>query len=187
MVAQIVKTATGGENDAFIEVHKLDRAGRLAFLLDGHEVDSVIELTAEVPGVAGSDIEVNLDGNIMTIIVEKRPHSDGKQKHFSERLYGHFQRSIQLPFAPDEGRVTGDLENGVLTLRVPRKETGRRRRIAIGEREPEPETLRERGAIGAVWADKAPSYGTLTLTEVVGTSPARVIPPPPPPKLPGAS
>lgn len=169
MVTQKITTATTDNHEAFLELHNLGQMGTSAFVLDAHEIDNVIELTAEVPGVQDSDIEVNLEGDMLTISVEKRAQSEGKRAHFSERSYGHFQRSIQVPFAPDADSVTADVENGVLVIRFPRVESERTRRIAV--RGARPETGPENRAIGATWDEKSAAENELTLTDVAGAAP----------------
>lgn len=178
MVSQKIAAPETGDQSVFLELHKLDQSGGAAFVLDAHEAGNVVELTAEVPGVRDQDIEVNLDGNLLTIRVEKRAPDEGKRTHFSERSYGRLERSIQLPFAPDGKSVTANVDNGVLTLRFPRVEAERTHRIAVGGAQPE--TPPERRAIGSSWEKKLTSEEPLTLTNVAGTGAARPAPTTPP-------
>jgi HSP20 family protein len=125
--------------------------------LDVYEGDGVIEMTAELPGVAESDIEVSLEGDILTISGEKRDRHEGKKVHFAERSYGGFQRSIQLPFAPEPDRMEANSENGVLTISFPRVEPDQTHRIPVrGARDiDEPESGRgSRKAIGRRWSSE---------------------------------
>jgi HSP20 family protein len=138
--------------------------------LDVHETDGMIEMTAELPGVPESDIEVTLDGDILTIRGEKRDQREGKKVHFTERTYGIFERSIQLPFAPEPDRMEARSENGVLTIRFPRVEPERAHRIPIGgeKRVGKQEGGRStRSAIGGRWSEEpaAAAADELTLTE----------------------
>jgi len=123
--------------------------------LDVCENDRIIEMTAELPGIAEQDIEVSLEGDILTITGEKRDTHEGKKVHFTERSYGGFQRSIQLPFSPDPERIEASSENGVLTIRFARVEPDRTRRIPIrgSARADEQEGGKSsRRAIGGRWA-----------------------------------
>lgn len=137
--------------------------------LDVFENDRIIEMSAELPGVAEDDIEVNLEGDILTIAGEKRDHREGKKVHFTERSYGRFQRSIQLPFSPDPERIEASSENGVLTIRFARVEPDRTRRIPIrglasaGQQEGKS----SRKAIGGRWSKEpeAPAADELKLSE----------------------
>lgn len=174
MVTQKI-TATADDGDAFLEINKLDQTGRSGFVLDAHEVDKNIELTAEVPGVRGEDLEVNLEGNLLTISVNKRAPDDGKHTHFSERSYGQFQRAIRLPFPPEPNSVAAYHGNGVLTVRFPRVETTSVRKIAITRLRPKPDQEREdqeRPAVGSSWAGKLVADEPLTLTKSANPAPA---------------
>jgi HSP20 family protein len=170
MVTQKTTASEPNSTETFWELHKLDQKGSSAFMLDAREVDDVIELTAEVPGVERSDIEVNLEGDILTISLEKRAQDDAKRIHFSERSYGRFKRSIQVPFAPDADSVTAEVQNGLLVIRFPRTEADRTRRIAI--RETGADTGQEHRAIGATWEGEPGTNSTLTLTDVAGRAPS---------------
>ena len=175
MVTQSITAPETGDQDSFIELHKLGQSGGSAFKLDAYESGNVIELTAEVPGARDQDVAIDLAGNVLTISVDRRAPDEGKRKHFSERSYGRLERSIQLPFAPDGKSVTADLENGVLTIRLPRVDAERTQRIAVGGTRPT--ASRERRAIGSSWEQKLTSEEPLTLTHVAGTSAARPVGP----------
>ena len=128
--------------------------------LDVYESDGVIEMTAELPGVADGDIEVRLEGDILTISGEKRDQHEGKNVHFAERSYGSFERSIQLPFAPEPDRMEASSENGVLTISFPRVEPDQTHRIPVrGAREAEESSRGNRKAIGRRWSSSAQATG----------------------------
>jgi HSP20 family protein len=91
------------------------------------------ELTAELPGVDEKDIDLRLDGDLLTISGEKRDQRKDDQNRLVERSYGSFTRSFQLPFAPDPEKVTADCDKGVLTIKLPKSaEQERSKRISIG-------------------------------------------------------
>ena len=91
------------------------------------------EVTAELPGVDEKDIDVRLDGDLLTISGEKRDQRKDEQNRLVERSYGSFTRSFQLPFAPDPDKVTADCDKGVLTIKLPKSaEQERSKRISIG-------------------------------------------------------
>jgi HSP20 family protein len=104
-----------------------------ALRIDVHEEGNMLEVSAELPGVDQKDIELRLDEDILTIRGEKRNERKDKQAHITERSYGSFQRSIQLPFAPKPDDIRADFRDGVLTVSIPRQEQQERsRRIEIG-------------------------------------------------------
>ena len=91
------------------------------------------EITAELPGVRQEDIDLRLDGDMLTISGEKRDERKDDKNRFVERSYGNFTRSFQLPFTPDPDKVTADCDQGVLTVKLPKAaEQDKSRRISIG-------------------------------------------------------
>jgi HSP20 family protein len=91
------------------------------------------EITAELPGVDQEDIDLRLEGDMLTISGEKRDERKDDKSRFVERSYGSFTRSFQLPFTPDADKVTADCDRGVLTIKLPKAaELDKSRRISIG-------------------------------------------------------
>jgi len=93
-----------------------------------------LRVTAEVPGMQEKDIEVLLDQGVLTLRGEKKSEIEDKDRKFSERFYGRFERRI--PVGPDiqEDKVKASFTNGVLSVTLPRSEKAqaRTRRIPVG-------------------------------------------------------
>lgn len=113
-------------NRVFDEVFRTApaRAGLGGFApdLDVRETGQGLEMTAELPGMAEADIDLRLEGDLLTLSGEK---CDGRAKaeggrHMSECRFGRFQRSFRLPFAPDVSQVQARFEQGVLHVALPR-------------------------------------------------------------------
>ena len=101
--------------------------------VDVSQTDEGWEITAELPGVDQNDIDLRLDGDMLTISGEKKDERKDDQNRFVERRYGAFTRSFQLPFTPDPEKVTADCDRGVLTVKLPKAaEQDKSRRISIG-------------------------------------------------------
>ncbi len=92
-----------------------------------------IKLTAEVPGLEERDIEVLLNDGVLTLKGEKRSETEDKEKQFSERFYGRFERRIPLGYEVQEDKVDARFKNGVLTVTLPKSEKAQSqvKRIAI--------------------------------------------------------
>jgi HSP20 family protein len=90
--------------------------------IDIHETDQSIEISAELPGVKQEEVDISLDRDVLTIRGEKRCARKDERARVSERFYGTFQRSIQLPFAPEADKVQAQFDNGVLTITLPKQE-----------------------------------------------------------------
>ena len=86
--------------------------------LDLTENDKEVRLRADLPGVDEKDVEIRLDRDIITIRGEKREEhaEEGDHPRVVERSYGSFERSMRLPFAPEDGAVKADFKDGVLTI-----------------------------------------------------------------------
>lgn len=155
MVSQ-VKTQAAAEQDAFLELpRRMTHGGRPAPRIDAVEADGMIEMIAEVPGVPESAIDVTLDGDILSIEIDKGSDNQGKRTLFGERVFGHFRRSIQLPFAPEPDKVQASLQDGLLTISFPRVEQSRKHRIAV--RATQSDAIGQGSAIGSSWQERAES------------------------------
>ncbi len=99
--------------------------------------DKEVTVTAELPGMEEKDVEVLLDQDVLTIRGEKKAETEDRERRFSERYYGRFERVIPLPFEVDEDRAEASFKNGVLTVTLPRspKAQEKAKRIPINGKE----------------------------------------------------
>jgi HSP20 family protein len=92
--------------------------------IDVKETGGAYTVHAEVPGVSKEEIQVSLDGNVVTLRAEvKQQDSSSKDEKVlrSERYFGAVQRSLQLPQDIDQTQAKAKYDNGVLTLTLPKK------------------------------------------------------------------
>jgi HSP20 family protein len=111
-----------------------DAGVTLAPRINISERGNEICISAELPGVAGNDIHVDLNDDILTIRGEKKlERSENDENfHFFERSFGSFHRAIRLPAPVKPDQVNAVFENGVLTITLPKaEETGRYRQIQV--------------------------------------------------------
>ena len=101
---------------------------------DVHETKDAYVFKADVPGVAEKDLDVQMTGNILAIAGERKHEGvqQGERYFAVERAHGRFSRSFALPEGADGERVTADMKDGVLTVRVPKKPEVQPRRISVG-------------------------------------------------------
>ncbi|MER9646333.1 Hsp20/alpha crystallin family protein [Mesorhizobium sp. M0199] len=94
-----------------------------------------IRVTAEIPGMDEKDIELLLDDGVLTLRGEKREETEDKDRQFSERFYGRFERRIPLGYEVDEGKVNAAFRNGVLSVPLPKTDRAqpKAKRIAIND------------------------------------------------------
>jgi HSP20 family protein len=100
--------------------------------------DGDMLLSMDVPGLTADDLEIEFVDGYLTVRGERRrPDVDeGTQWMHTERAFGRFERAIALPEGVDPERITATVDNGVLSLTVPKPSRLQPKTIAIGgERE----------------------------------------------------
>jgi len=97
------------------------------------ETDKEVRISAELPGLDDKDVEVLMGDGVLTIRGEKKSEVEDKERAFSERYYGRFERRIPLGEAVEEDKIDATFENGVLTVTLPRsaQTSAQVKRIAI--------------------------------------------------------
>jgi HSP20 family protein len=97
------------------------------------ETDKELRVTAEVPGLDQKDIELLLDDDVLTLRGEKRSETEDKERQFSERYYGRFERRIPLGYEVEADKIDAQFKNGILTVKLPKsaKAQSQLKRIAI--------------------------------------------------------
>jgi HSP20 family protein len=111
--------------------------------MDLLETDDDFVLRADLPGMTESDVNVELEDNVLTISGERKSEQEEKREGFYrvERAFGSFSRSLTLPQGVDPDAVNASFDKGVLEVRVPKPERRKPRRISIGSGSQEPRTL----------------------------------------------
>jgi HSP20 family protein len=99
------------------------------------ETDKELRVTAELPGLEEKDIDVELAHGALTIRGEKKTETEDKDRLFSERTYGRFERRIPVDDI-EHDKVLASFKNGVLTVTLPKSSDARQsvKRIAINGR-----------------------------------------------------
>lgn len=89
--------------------------------------DEKVIVTAELPGMEPGDIEVLVQGGVLTLAGERKPDELGE----GERGYGPFLRSLRIPDEVDPDKVEAAYRDGVLEIRLARSEAARPKQIEI--------------------------------------------------------
>jgi HSP20 family protein len=109
----------------------LTRAMKPSF--DMAETDAAIEIKMDVPGMDAKDIDIQVNGSLLTISGERKEEEEekGKTFHRVERRYGSFSRSMTLPCAVNEDKVFAEYKEGVLTVTLPKTEDSKAHKIKV--------------------------------------------------------
>ncbi len=100
--------------------------------VDVSETENEIVFTAEFPGFEKDEIDISVNEGRLTISGE-RPFTEEKETkhHRVERWYGNFYRSFLLPKSADPEKISANLKNGVLTVKMPKREEAKPRQIPV--------------------------------------------------------
>lgn len=90
-------------------------------------------LTLEVPGIDPAHVDITVTGDTVTIRGDRPAEAtqSGQSFHRRERLTGHFERSVQLPFEVDPGKTEATYERGVLSVRMGRPESQKPKKVVV--------------------------------------------------------
>lgn len=100
--------------------------------IDVRADDSGLVFACDVPGLRHEDLEVTIENGLLTIRGERKYQGESGERVLLGRSYGAFERAFRLPDWADAEKLDAELADGVLTIRVPRSEAAKPRKIAIG-------------------------------------------------------
>jgi HSP20 family protein len=109
--------------------------GRVGFLPPADLIvsDNDMVLTMDVPGFTADDLTIEVVNNELIVRGErKRPQlAEGSRLAFTERMFGTFERRLQLPRAVEPDAITASVDHGVLSLLIPKPEAMKPKTITI--------------------------------------------------------
>jgi HSP20 family protein len=102
-------------------------------LVDVFEDADGITLKAELPEVNASDVEIQVEGNTLTLKGERQLEREDKRDsyHRIERTYGAFSRTFTLPNTVDVEHISAESKDGVLRIHLPKKAETKPRQIKV--------------------------------------------------------
>jgi HSP20 family protein len=101
--------------------------------IDFTDANGNFVMTADLPGVEPKDVDIEVEGNLLTIKGEKRVTKEHKEERIqiAERRYGAFERSFALPSSADPEKVTAEFHQGVLTVRIAKRPEARGKKVEV--------------------------------------------------------
>jgi len=93
-------------------------------VVDVYDDEDDVVAKVELPGMSKDDIEVELTQHVLTIKGEKKKEEEAKEEDYyrSERIYGSFSRTVELPSEVQSEKAKASFKDGVLEVRVPKTE-----------------------------------------------------------------
>ncbi|MGB5265388.1 MAG: Hsp20/alpha crystallin family protein [Polyangiales bacterium] len=101
--------------------------------VDIREEADAFYVDAEVPGLTADEVKVDVENKVLTLSGERKVEKEETEGSYRrvERQYGSFTRSFSLPETVDADHISADLKDGVLELRLPKKEAPTPRKISV--------------------------------------------------------
>ena len=101
--------------------------------VDVYETKDSIVLKADLPEVSKDDVDISIQGNVLSIRGERKREQEVKEKDFyrMERSYGGFTRSFTLPGTVDADKIEASFSGGVLTVTLPKTEESKPKQIKV--------------------------------------------------------
>jgi HSP20 family protein len=107
--------------------------GPFAPSADVLESENAFEVRMDLPGMESKDIDVQVHGNVMTISGHRQEEKEekGNRFHRVERRTGSFSRTITLPCNVIDDEVAAEYSQGVLTVKLPKCEDAKTKKVAV--------------------------------------------------------
>ncbi len=123
--------------DSFLARPSVSGAGSAvptwAPVLDMHETKDEVVLNFELPGVSDKDVSLSITGDLLTLKGERTANHELKDENAyrAERIYGKFERSVQLPMPVQADKVKATYRDGVLEVKLPKADEVKPKAIKI--------------------------------------------------------
>jgi HSP20 family protein len=91
--------------------------------VDLTETDTAFIVKAEMPGISKDQVTISVREDSITIKGEQKKETEKKEEryHLRETYQGYFERALALPGVIDAGKASAKMEDGVLTVTLPKK------------------------------------------------------------------
>ena len=124
-------------DDAFTRPFSLLReggwSGVSAPAIDMYQTDNEVVVKATIPGFKADQVQINLNGDVLTVKGEARQEDERQERswHIREQRFGTFERSVALPTAVKTDKAEAVFENGILTITLPKADEVKPKTINI--------------------------------------------------------
>ncbi|MEM7682379.1 MAG: Hsp20/alpha crystallin family protein [Planctomycetota bacterium] len=123
--------------DLFREVDRVFRDGVQGAVTSGsypvdiHETEDAYLIEADLPGVQKEHVEVSVDSGVLSVSAERTATENRGEPRVQERRFERLERSFRLPQSVQGDAIDAKLHEGVLTVRLPKREEVKPRRVEI--------------------------------------------------------
>lgn len=100
--------------------------------IDLSETENAVEVRMDVPGVKAKDIDIQINGNLLTVTASRDEEKEekGRTYHRIER-HGRYSRTVSLPTPVVESEVAAEYHDGVLSITLPKTDESKAHKIKV--------------------------------------------------------
>ncbi|HNP79764.1 MAG TPA: Hsp20/alpha crystallin family protein [Candidatus Pacearchaeota archaeon] len=104
-------------------------------VVDVYETNNELVIQSAIAGIKNNKIDIGLENDVVIIKGEREnPIKDNEKNYFTQECYfGPFSREIILPREVDTGRIEAKIKDGILTIRMPKIERAKNKKIEVEE------------------------------------------------------
>ena len=99
--------------------------------VEAWETDKEIFLSLDLPGISANELELQIEGEQLTIKGERKPSEEQRNYRRKEKVYGRFYRAFNLTTPIERDKVTATYKNGVIEIVLPKTEAVKPKQIKI--------------------------------------------------------
>lgn len=128
----VMHTAMPSSSSSYQDEHfSSDAEGQLT--IDVYQTDNDIVIKSTIAGVKPEDLDVSINNDMVTIKGERKNEEvvNAENYYYQECYWGHFSRSVVLPVDIIADKAEAALKNGILTIRLPKADTTKIKRIQV--------------------------------------------------------
>jgi len=120
-------------NDFFGRATQEQNLTTWAPAVDIYEAEQELVVKADLPDIKPEELDIRVENNILTIRGERKFEKKVDEKNYLrvERAYGSFSRSFSLANTVNTEAIKADYQDGVLTLRIPKREEAKPKQIKV--------------------------------------------------------
>lgn len=129
----VMHTAMPQQQSQYMEEEHFSSDAEGQLTIDVYQTDMEIVIKSTIAGVKPEDLDVSINNDMVTIKGERKNDEivSGENYYYQECYWGYFSRSVVLPVDIIADKAEASLKNGILTIRLPKADTTKIKRIQV--------------------------------------------------------
>lgn len=130
---EMIMHSPQAQRSVYVEEENFSSDAEGQLTIDVYQTDAEVVIKSTIAGVKPEDLDVSINNDMVTIKGERKNeevvHNDNY--YYQECYWGHFSRSVVLPIDIISDKAEAALKNGILTIRLPKADTTKIKRIQV--------------------------------------------------------